>query len=132
MKGRVLDIAALIDVAAGRTLYMRAVITQSTARLIPLAIPTTALTVAWSQATPKGRLVLATLCELGISVIEPLGQHSAGPVGELLERTTRVGHVDVTAGHTAAIAEARGWPIVTDRGPQLRALIPHLEIEPLT
>lgn len=131
MKGRVLDAAALVDLATGQTRYTRTLVTTAIDRVIPLAVPTTALTAAWALVDAKGRLTLATLCEQSIAVTIPLDVPAAGVVGELLEHSAQLGLVDVVVGHVAAIGADRGWPVVSDRGPQLRALVPDLEIDSL-
>ncbi|MER6816469.1 hypothetical protein ABT299_45010 [Spirillospora sp. NPDC000708] len=130
MRGRVLDVAALVDVATGRTHYTRALVATALDQVIPLAVPSTALTLAWSQVPAQGRLTLAALVEQSITLSFPLDDRAAAPVGELLERSP-FGPPDLVAAHVAVIAGNRGWPVVTDRGPQLRALVPSLGFESL-
>ncbi|MEU9019221.1 hypothetical protein [Actinomadura sp. NPDC048394] len=127
--GRVLDTSALVDLASGRTLYAQAFARHSTVTGLVWAIPTTAVTEAWSRLPDKGRLGLAVLVQLGHSVIEPLGLDQSGPVGEVLEGAEA--GADVCAAHVAEVATRRGWPVLTDRGVRLRSIIPGLEIEPL-
>jgi hypothetical protein len=61
----------------------------------------------------------------------PLDVPAAGVVGELLEHSAQLGLVDVVSAHVAAIGADRGWPVVTDRGAQLRALVADLDIDSL-
>jgi predicted nucleic acid-binding protein len=131
VKGRILDVAALVDIAGGRTWYGRTLVSQSVERLIPIGIPTTALAAAWAVLDAKQRMSLAVLTELGVTVVLNLDSAGAGVVGEILEQQARHGLVDVVAGQVAAAARDRGWPVVTDRGPQLRDLVPDLEIDSL-
>jgi hypothetical protein len=132
VKGRVFDVPALVDVATGATFYSRALLDAAAQQVIPIAVPASALAVAWALVDAKSCLSLATLCELGITVVLPLDEPAAALVGEVLERPAReYGAIDVVAAHVAAISRDRGWPVVTDRGPQLRALVPGLEIDSL-
>jgi hypothetical protein len=131
VKGRVLDVAALVDVATGKTRYTRSLVTTAISQVMPLAVPATALAAAWSQVDARGRLTLATLCEQSVVLTFPLDVAAAGVVGELLDGSVQLGQVDVVAGQVAAIAADRGWPVVTDRGPQLRAMAAGVEIESL-
>jgi hypothetical protein len=128
--GRVLDTAALVELAYGRTLFAQAFTRLAVDRVIPLAIPSTALALAWAALDGKARLRLAVVTELSVTVFESLGAVAAGRVGEVLAETPAFS-LDVCAGHVAEIASRRGWPCVTDRGPVLRAIVPGLEIEPL-
>lgn len=126
-----MDVAALIDVAAGRSWYGRTLISQAVEQVIPIGIPTTALAAAWAVLDAKQRMALAVLTELGVTVVLDLDSAGAGVVGEVLQESARLGLVDVVAGQVAAAARDRGWPVVTDRGPQLRNLVPDLEIDSL-
>uniref|UniRef100_UPI003F496580 hypothetical protein n=1 Tax=Actinomadura sp. CA-154981 TaxID=3240037 RepID=UPI003F496580 len=127
--GRVLDTSALIDLVTGRTLYAQAFARHSTATGLIWAVPTTAITEAWARLPDKGRLGLSVLVQLGHTVIETLDIHQAGPVGETLESAGA--EFDVCAAHVAEVATRRRWPVLTDRGVRLRAVVPGLEIEPL-
>jgi hypothetical protein len=124
-------VAALVDVATGRTLYTRSLVAMAVEQVIPLAVPATALTVAWAQVPDRGRLTLRALTEQSVTLSFALDVPSASAVGELLDVPSGPGPLDLAAGHVALIAASRKWAVVTDRGPQLRTLIPDLEVESL-
>lgn len=129
VSGRVLDTSALIDLALGRTVYAQAFARHATNIGLTWAIPATALAEAWARLPDKGRLGLSVLVQLGQTVIEPLDVNRAGPVGEVLEEAGP--SFDVCAAHVVEVATRRGWPVLTNRGVMLRAIVPGLEIEPL-
>ncbi|MEU9024013.1 hypothetical protein [Actinomadura sp. NPDC048394] len=52
----------------GRTHHTRALVATALEQVIPLAVPSTALTLAWAQAPPVGRQTLATLVEQRITL----------------------------------------------------------------
>lgn len=130
--GRVLDLPALVDVATGRTVYGRALLRHAVDRMVVLAVPAPALTVAWANVDNKARLGLAVLTQLSISITPALESADAAELGELIERNPFPADVpDLAAAHVVLVARRRRWPVVTDRGPKLLRYDPGIEIAPL-
>lgn len=126
--GRVLDPAALLDMATGRTIYGRALVDAALQEGIVLAAPAVALMEAGAGTTPEGRRLLSLFRRLPIVVLEPLDGEAAEAVGILAsERGRPAGGV----AHAVYVARRRGWGVVTGDPDALLALDPHLPFESL-
>ncbi|MGH8793263.1 MAG: hypothetical protein ACRDXX_11535 [Stackebrandtia sp.] len=127
--GRILDASALVGFAASRP-YPQAVVWTCAEQGIVLAVPSGALTEAWSRATRRDRDALKVLLSLPVTVILDLDQRAAHDVGLMLSRSRQQGKVG--AGHVTWCAQRRrGWPVLTDDPETLLAMDSTLEIDRL-
>ncbi|MGR6998803.1 hypothetical protein ACU686_12850 [Yinghuangia aomiensis] len=126
--GRILDTSAIAAAARGN-LYMRALLTVAHERLIPLVVPTTALSDAAAELDDRGRHALTAITQFPLVTLAPLTEADA--VGSGVLRAHHGPGVETTAGHVAYLAAARQWPVVTAVPGQLRVLYPDVEVEAL-
>jgi hypothetical protein len=126
--GKVLDPAAVLDIATGRSLYGRAVVDVALQSGIVLAVPAAALMEAWAGAPPAGRPLLARLRTLPVVVLEPLDGEAAEAVGVLAADRGRPAS---GVAHAVYVARRRGWSLVTGDPDAALALDPHLSFESL-
>ncbi len=132
--GRVLDVAALVDIATDRTIYGQSLIPMVQRQGLTLAIPAAALLVARGHLEPGGRGRLHLLPHMAATVVDVLDLEVAETAGDLLAtvETPLDGSADATsATHVALSALRRGWPVITDRGATLRAVDATIEIDAL-
>lgn len=126
--GRVLDSTALIAFATGRPVYVRALVWAAVEANIILAVPSAALSKAWSVLSPEHHAALAVLLDLPITVIDQLDPRAAQESGLLLAES---GGDDLSAGQVTLSARRRGWPAVTGEPWSLRKLDAAVTIEEL-
>jgi hypothetical protein len=126
--GRVLDTSAILQFATNTSIYMQSTVWVALDEGLVLALPTTSLTQAWSQAHPDHHDALEVLLGLPVTIIDPLDADRPRPVGQLL---ANAGSADVCAGHVAHCARRRGWPVITATPAPLRRIDPELAIEQL-
>lgn len=129
--GRVLDVAALVDLAENRTVYGRALVATALEHGTVLAVPAAALASARARGDTRARARLHLLPDLWAVVVDALDLGAADAAGDLLATSNGTDSIDVPAAHVALVALRRGWPVVTDRGEHLRAVADMIEIEPL-
>ena len=116
---KVLDVAALRDIATGRTFYGRALVAAAIQNVIPLGVPASAYAAALALARSKEETeTLKALARLSVVVMLPLDASAAEIVGDTLASSGPA--PDLAAGHVVTAALSRGWTVVTDRGHQLR------------
>jgi hypothetical protein len=110
--GRVLDVSAVLTLAAGTNVYGQAVLRLAIAEDIPLAVPAAALQAAWQHASPAGRPWLELLPDNPTVVVVPLDLAQARDSGTL---AADAGRPDVLAGtaHAVHLAVHRNWPLIT-------------------
>lgn len=113
LSGRVLDTPAIIDLATGRSRYMRAVAYMAALNGDTLAVPAAAL--AQASATllsdsERGHLVRAAAMQA--VVVVPLGRSDAADAIEVGELATKQ-RLSIPAAHVAHVASARRWTIIT-------------------
>ena len=125
--GRILDDTAILDIAAGTTIYARAVTETALQAGLTLAVPSAALAAAWAAAAPAGRLFIDDLLDLPVVVVDPLDAPAARGAGAVITGFRAA----VEHGHVVVSARARGWTVVTADPEPLRALAPDVEVEPL-
>lgn len=126
--GRVLDATALVAFATGRPVYVRALVWAAVEAGVVLAVPSAALSRAWSLLPPEHHGALGVLLELPITVIDELDPRAAREAGLLLAGS---GSVDLSAGQVALSARRRGWPVVTSEPWNLRKIDAAVAIEEL-
>ncbi|WP_031102497.1 hypothetical protein [Streptomyces sp. NRRL S-146] len=126
--GRILDTSALTAAARG-SLYMQALLSVAHQRVIPLLVPTTALSDAYADLKPDAQHALHTIVQFPMLTLAPLTEEDARGAGTL--RAQSGTPADLTMGHVAFIAAAREWPVISGAGARLRALYPDVEIEDL-
>lgn len=126
--GRILDTSALTAAARG-SLYMQALLSVAHQRVIPLLVPTTALSDAYADLKPDAQHALHTIVQFPMLTLAPLTEEDARGAGTL--RAQSGTPADLTTGHVAFIAAAREWPVISGSGARLRALYPDVEIEDL-
>ncbi|GHI98044.1 hypothetical protein [Streptomyces olivaceus] len=126
--GRILDTTALTAAARG-SLYMQALLSIAHQRVIPLLVPTTALSDAYSDFKADTSHALATIVRFPLLTVAPLDEADAQGVGILRANTDS--RASTTAGHVAYLAAARQWPVITGEPDRLRALYPDIETESL-
>lgn len=127
--GRVLDASALLDLATGATAYGRAVVDVAIEQGIVLAVPTVALSSAWSLLDERERPLLELLLDLPVVVVEPLTPAAARDVGFLAYGGGGPGVLDLA--HAVQVARARSWAILTAEVARLRRLAPDVDLERL-
>lgn len=131
ISGRVFDAAAVEHVITGQTLYARAVVAAAIQQGNVIAIPAPALALGASRIPgPLRRQGLDALLRAPVVVIEELRESVARSVADLLS-AARPRSADVTAGSVVLSARRRGWPVVTDRGPELLALDAAIHVDHL-
>lgn len=126
--GRVLDSTALVAFATGRPVYVRALVWAAVEANIILAVPSAALSRAWSMLEAEHHAALGVLLGLPITVIDQLDPRAAQESGLLLAET---GSDDLCAGQVALSARRRGWPAVTGEPWLLRKIDAAVAIEEL-
>ncbi|GAA3222083.1 hypothetical protein GCM10017691_07720 [Pseudonocardia petroleophila] len=126
--GRVLDASALIAFATGRPVYVRALVWAAVEANIVLAVPSAALSKAWSVLAPEHHAALGVLLDLPITVIDQLDPRAAQESGLLM---AEAGGDDLSAGQVTLSARRRGWPAVTGEPWALRKLDTAVAIEEL-
>jgi hypothetical protein len=126
--GRILDTTALTAAARG-SFYMQALLSIAHKRVIPLLVPSTALSDAYADLKPDASHALAAIVEFPLLTLAPLDEPDARGAGLLRQNASSP--ADVTAGHVAYLAAARQWPVITGAPDRLRALYPDIETEAL-
>jgi len=125
--GHVFDATALLDLATGKTIYLRARLRASIAQHATIVLPAAALARAWQLVPDHGRSVLERLPGLQVVHVDDLDEVIAQQTG-LLAATA--------AGLTADEAQAawsarwRRWPLLTATPEAYRA-IPGVQTEPI-
>jgi hypothetical protein len=126
--GRVLAPDALIDVAAGKTVYARVLVQVAVEAGIALAAPAGSLTQAWAETSASDQPFLELLTGRSVVVTDPLTGQDAETVGGL---AAAGGGSRIGLAHAVHVAGTRGWPLVTGQDHAARAMNPALMIEPL-
>jgi hypothetical protein len=128
--GRILDTSALLQAARG-TPYMQALLYVSHELLITLVIPAPCLADALAALDdPQQQARLFDLLKSPIAKVAQFGAAEATGTG-LLRASALPARASAAAAHAAFLASDRGWPVVSARPGPIRALHPHVEIEPL-
>ncbi|MET9934814.1 MULTISPECIES: hypothetical protein [unclassified Streptomyces] len=127
--GRILDTSALTAAAQG-SLYMQALLSLAHQRVIPLLVPTTALSDAYASLKPDAQQALHVIAQFPMLTLAPFTEEDARGAGTLRAARPEV-RSDATAGHVAFLAAAREWPVISGDSIRLQALYPGIEVEPL-
>jgi hypothetical protein len=128
--GRVLDVPALVDAAAGRSEYMRAWLAVMTRHGHAVAVPSTVRARAADQLSSAAELAeLDWFCASGTVLEIPLAAADAGELDRLAKDHFRG---DIAAAHAALIAQRRHWPVITseDRAGVFRGIGLQVELLP--
>ncbi|MET9064340.1 hypothetical protein ACWDR1_15265 [Streptosporangium sandarakinum] len=124
--GRILDTSALTSAATGKHVYARALIaTALRSGTVTLLIPVSAYAEALATVPHDLRRQLMLLTSSPTVDIDFLDDR---------EKAHEIGDFDtsdVPLAHVAWCGIRYGWRVVTDRGDELRAVAPAVEIEPL-
>ncbi|GII52367.1 hypothetical protein Pth03_07560 [Planotetraspora thailandica] len=126
MPGRVLDVAALVDIAVAKTNYSRSIVTTCLLAGGRICIPATVYSTVVSIVPLRTKLDLFELVTTPGVEIDDLTAGKAMDIAEILD-----GSRDVTAGHVVWCSLKTRWPILTDRGDELRNYDPQIEIDPV-
>lgn len=117
---------ALESAATGKHIYSRALIaTALVGQDITLVIPVTAYVQALAAIPQDLRWQLMLLTTAGTVDLDLLDDR------EKAHEVADLGAADTTTAHVVWCALRRRWPVVTDRGHELRAIAPTVLIEPL-
>ncbi|MGP3749980.1 hypothetical protein [Streptomyces sp. IBSNAI001] len=109
---------------------MQALLSVAHQRVIPLLVPTTALSDAYADLKPDAQQALHAIAQFPMLTLAPLSEEDARGAGALRAAHPQV-NSDTTAGHVAFLAAAREWPVISADGGRLRALYPDIEVEAL-
>ncbi|WP_030176304.1 PIN domain-containing protein [Spirillospora albida] len=110
LSGRVLDTPAIVDLATGRSRYMRAVAYIAASRGETLAVPAVVLAEASAAvADEAARDLLRRAVDSEIILVMSLTAADAISAGELGGKL----RLSLPAAHVALAAAARRWPIIT-------------------
>jgi hypothetical protein len=124
--GRILDTSALVSAATGKHVYARALIaTALQSGVITLIIPVGSYIDALATVPADLRWQLMLLTTSPTVQIDLLDDR------EKAHEVADLGSAEVALAHTAWCGLRYGWQVITDRGDDLRALAPTVEIEPL-
>ncbi|WP_018656035.1 hypothetical protein [Actinomadura flavalba] len=123
--GHVLDTTALLDLATGKTVYVRARLRASIAQHESLVVPAAALTRAWQLVPDHGRPVLSRLPNMQVIHVDDLDHVIAEQVGTLTATATHLGTDEAQA---AWSARWRRWPLIT-AVPDSYARLPGVRVE---
>lgn len=123
-----LDPAAILDIALGRSHYGQATVAYALTTGMVLAVPTGALMEAWAGCAPSGYPFLHALRDLPVVVIESLDADAAEHVGLLAAERGRPAS---GVAHAVQVARRRGWPILTGDPDAVLALDPKIGFESL-
>jgi len=126
--GRILDTTALTAAARG-SLYMQALLSIAHQRVIPLLVPSTALSDAYADLKPDAAHALSAIIQFPLLTVAALDEADARGAGLL--RSNLDSEAGTAAGHVAYLAAARQWPVITGEPNRLRALYPDIELEDL-
>jgi hypothetical protein len=124
--GHVFDTSALLDLATGKTIYVRARMRASIAEQATIVVPAAGLARAWQLVPDHGRTVLERLPGMAVIHIDDLDDVIAQQTGLL---TSGVPDLTVDAAQAAWSARWRRWPLLTAEPGQYAGL--GLRIEPL-
>ncbi len=127
--GRVLDATAIHDLTINRTIYGAAFLAAANQEGIALAVPTTALMEAWAAATVEDMPFLELLLDAPLVLLDDLDSAYAAAAGILSQDSYAADQWQPAAAHTVAVAQARGWPVLTADPAPLRALDAGLPID---
>ncbi|MGA5643333.1 hypothetical protein ACPCTN_31905 [Streptomyces cinereoruber] len=126
--GRILDTTALAAAARG-SLYMQALLSVAHQRVIPLLVPSTALSDAYANLKPDAGHALSAIIQFPLLTVAALDEADARGAGLL--RSNVGSEAGTAAGHVAYLAAARQWPVITGEPDRLRVLYPDIELEDL-
>ena len=123
--GHVFDTTALLDLAGGKTIYLRARLRASIAQHATIVVPAAALARAWQLVPDHGRSVLERLPGLQVVHVDDLDEVIAQQTG-LLAATA--GDLPADAAQAAWSARWRRWPLLTAT-PEAYKAIPGVQVE---
>lgn len=127
---RVLDTAAILDIASGRSQYGQAMVAFALQAGMTLVVPAAALAESWALVDEEGYPFLEALRELAIVWVEPLDADAAQLLGLLVAGRPDV-PVDGTA-HAVLISRRRGGlTVVTGDFGRVLAVDPKVPFESL-
>lgn len=129
--GRVLDPSALLDLASGRTVYARALVSTAVQVGLVLAVPAVALAEAWAEVEPAGRPFLNLLEDRAVVLVDALTDSAARSVGLLVAESDPAVRSTLGTAHAVQVALTRGWPVVTGRPATIKALHPDVTLDAL-
>ncbi|MEV7011753.1 hypothetical protein [Streptosporangium sp. NPDC051022] len=129
--GRVLDTSALYAWSR-RSPYLEAVAWSSLQDHIVIAVPIPALAAAYGQIRDRDRDILDVLLNLPVTITTgELTRANASSLARTLRSAGGHAPAALTAASVVEAATSRDWPVLTAEPYPLRALAPHLVIEPL-
>ncbi|WP_131738162.1 hypothetical protein [Actinomadura roseirufa] len=123
--GHVVDTTALLDLATGKTVYVRARLRSSIATHATIVIPAAALARAWQLVPDHGRAVLDRLPGMQVVHVDDLDHVIAQQTGQL---TATVPDLSVDEAQAAWSARWRRWPLITAT-PDAYKAVPGVRVE---
>jgi len=123
--GHVFDATALLDLATGKTIYVRARLRASIAQHATIVIPATALARAWQIVPDHGRTVLERLPGMQVVHVDDLDDVIAQQTGLLV---TTIPNLGMDAAQAAWSARWRRWPLITAE-PEVYEAVPGVRVE---
>jgi hypothetical protein len=123
--GHVVDATALLDLATGKTVYVRARLRAAIATHATLVVPAAALARAWQIVPDHGRPVLERLPGMQVVHVDDLDDVIAQQTGQLAAAVPDLG---VDAAQAAWSARWRRWPLLTATPEAYRSL-PGVRVE---
>ncbi|GAA4234617.1 hypothetical protein GCM10022254_39870 [Actinomadura meridiana] len=123
--GHVFDATALLDLATGKTIYVRARLRASIAQHATIVIPATALARAWQIVPDHARTVLERLPAMQVVHVDDLDDVIAQQTGLLV---TAIPNLGMDAAQAAWSARWRRWPLITAE-PKIYEDVPGLRVE---
>ncbi|GLZ06048.1 hypothetical protein Acsp03_35140 [Actinomadura sp. NBRC 104412] len=125
--GHVFDATALLDLATGKTIYLRARLRASIAQHATIVLPAAALARAWQLVPDHGRSVLERLPRLQVVHVDDLDEVIAQQTGLLAAIAS---DLPADAAQAAWSARWRRWPLLTAT-PEAYSSIPGVQVEPI-
>ncbi|MEV5829263.1 hypothetical protein AB0L25_27250 [Spirillospora sp. NPDC052242] len=125
--GQVFDATALLDLATGKTIYVRARLRASIAQHATVVIPAAALARAWQLVPDRGRTVLERLPAMQVVQVDDLDDVIAQQTGRLV---AAVPDLRLDVAQAAWSARWRRWPILT-AAPDAYTGVPDVRVEPI-
>jgi hypothetical protein len=126
--GRVLDGAAIRDLAIARSVYGQALLTVAVEHGIPLVLPGVAFQEVWGSAGEPDYPLLDLLLDVSVVVVAPLDAAAARACGVLIDDAEDVAPLLADA-HLAVVARERGLRVVSPQPDLVRRLAPELEVD---
>jgi hypothetical protein len=125
--GIVLDAAALADLASARSRRAQATVDYAVRTMRVIVVPATAVMECWASEPEHAQAFLALFPNLPVVVIDDLDLDAAVDAGAAAAEAGVPAPADII--HAVHSATIRGWPVLSGRADEVRALAPKLVVE---